>query len=399
MQNTVTPLISIVIPVYNVEPYLRECLDSVVNQTLKEIEIICVDDGSTDGSPAILDEYAKKDSRFTVIHQPNAGPSVARNVGIANAKGKYLYFCDSDDTIDADLCRMTFISAEYYCADVLFFDIIVYDARCKLEWVKDFPRTSYAGKINKMDTECDNVKKFAWNVWTPMKLFRADMLREHRLNFPTNLSRGEDLLFHWKVMLAAHTIGILPAHLYHYRNRPHSLMQGNPGSQVYGFLLYEELKKELISHKVYDIYKDEYIAQKLADLFYNGFRQIHPKKRSEVKKQILHTMTEEEWKYLIEHAGTIDPLLRNFYRSLQGNIFAQLKVNFWWYFRHVPRKFLSRLGVGVWYTKFKHLFAKRFSKKYVEQNRELCNLIVDLQEEVLRLRNSERSPQNKQNNR
>ena len=98
-----SPIGSIVIPVYNVAPYLRECLDSLLAQTCTDWEAVCVDDGSTDGSGAILDEYAAKDSRFVVVHQENRGVSAARNAAIDVAKGEWLVFLDADDAIAADL--------------------------------------------------------------------------------------------------------------------------------------------------------------------------------------------------------------------------------------------------------------------------------------------------------
>ena len=96
------PKVSIIIPIYNVEKYLRECLDSVINQTLKDIEIICVDDGSTDNSLSILREYAQKDNRIIVVNQKNQGAAVARNSGIKIAKGEYVCFIDSDDYYPAN---------------------------------------------------------------------------------------------------------------------------------------------------------------------------------------------------------------------------------------------------------------------------------------------------------
>ena len=92
-------LISVIIPVYNVEEYLHECVDSVINQTYKNLQIILVDDGSTDSSGKICDEYAENDKRITVVHQKNGGLSVARNTGLSNAHGDYVYFLDSDDYI------------------------------------------------------------------------------------------------------------------------------------------------------------------------------------------------------------------------------------------------------------------------------------------------------------
>lgn len=92
-----SPLVSIIVPVYNVAPYLRECFDSIVGQTYGNLEVIVVDDGSTDGCAAICDEYAEKDARFRVVHQPNRGLSAARNVGLNDARGEYISFIDSDD--------------------------------------------------------------------------------------------------------------------------------------------------------------------------------------------------------------------------------------------------------------------------------------------------------------
>src|SRR5215469_13757361 len=106
------PIISIIIPVYNVEPYLRQCLDSVVNQTMRDIQIICVNDGSPDNSRAILQEYANRDSRIEIIDKPNGGQSSARNAAYPHIRGKYTLFVDSDDWIERDLCEKTYRKAE-----------------------------------------------------------------------------------------------------------------------------------------------------------------------------------------------------------------------------------------------------------------------------------------------
>lgn len=116
-------LISIIIPVYNVEKYLRVCLDSVINQSYSDYEVILVDDGSTDSSPAICDEYCSKDIRFQVIHQENMGLASARNTGIRAAKGQYLYFIDSDDCIHPDLLKIMVSAAEDYDANMVQVDL------------------------------------------------------------------------------------------------------------------------------------------------------------------------------------------------------------------------------------------------------------------------------------
>ena len=116
------PLVSVIIPVYNVEEYLCECVDSVINQTYKNLEIILVDDGSTDSSGKICDDYAEKDERIRVIHKNNSGPSKTRNVGLEHAKGKYIYFLDSDDYIELNALEMLVQAAETNDADLVFFE-------------------------------------------------------------------------------------------------------------------------------------------------------------------------------------------------------------------------------------------------------------------------------------
>ena len=99
------PKVSIIVPVYNVAPYLRQCMDSIINQTYRNIEIICVDDGSTDESGEILDEYAKSDNRISEAHTNNSGVASARNTGLSLASGEYLLFVDGVDWIDTATCQ------------------------------------------------------------------------------------------------------------------------------------------------------------------------------------------------------------------------------------------------------------------------------------------------------
>ena len=118
------PKVSIIVPVYNVERYLRQCLDSLVNQTYQNIEIICVDDGSTDASSEILTEYALKNSKVRVIRQENSGLSVARNVGFSFATGDYVMYVDSDDWIDLETCETAVAIAVKHKADIVFWPYI-----------------------------------------------------------------------------------------------------------------------------------------------------------------------------------------------------------------------------------------------------------------------------------
>lgn len=131
-----TSKISIIVPVYNVAPYLRQCMDSVINQTYRNIEIICIDDGSTDGSEKIIDEYAKIDSRIKVLHTINSGVSSARNTAISQASGEYLLFVDGDDWIDTSTCEKTLSQMINKSADLVMWP-----------YVREFPDHSSTKEI------------------------------------------------------------------------------------------------------------------------------------------------------------------------------------------------------------------------------------------------------------
>jgi glycosyltransferase EpsH len=122
--SSAIPAVSIIVPVYNVASYLRQCLDSLVSQTLNDIEIILVDDGSTDGSGAICDDYAARDRRFRVVHQPNQGVAAARNTALALVSGEFLMCVDGDDWIDPETCAMAVETLQRHQADILIFDYV-----------------------------------------------------------------------------------------------------------------------------------------------------------------------------------------------------------------------------------------------------------------------------------
>lgn len=114
-------MISVIVPVYNVEPYLKKCLDSIVNQTYEDLEILVIDDGSTDKSGQICDEYAEWDERVRVFHTDNKGLSAARNLGLKEAKGEWIEFVDSDDWVDRDYCKLPLELANIHNADLIIF--------------------------------------------------------------------------------------------------------------------------------------------------------------------------------------------------------------------------------------------------------------------------------------
>ena len=195
--------VSVIIPVYNIERHLRQCLDSVTGQTLTELEIICVDDGSTDGSPEILAEYAAGDGRFQIITQPNGGPGAARNAGMTRATGEYLIFLDSDDWFEPDFLERMVAKAKETGADVTICRAVEFDtdtgAELPSEWMlkeRYLPKETFAP-----EEMAEHIFQFTYG-WPWDKLYRAEMVRRAGLFYPP-LPNSEDLVFVFQSLTAA----------------------------------------------------------------------------------------------------------------------------------------------------------------------------------------------------
>ncbi len=183
------PKVSVIIPVYNVEGYLRQCLDSVINQSLKDIEIICINDGSTDNSLSILEEYAQKDSRIIIINQKNQGVAAARNKGLEIAQGDYIWFVDSDDYVEQSGLEYVLEVAKENKADIICFGVNdINDSTITPRFT-----TQYLSKFN-ICTEVElNIKKhFLNNIWD--KLFLREFCQSN-IKFPTGIQTAEDGIF------------------------------------------------------------------------------------------------------------------------------------------------------------------------------------------------------------
>lgn len=238
--------VSVVVPVYNVAKYLRRCLDSLVRQTLRDIEIICVDDGSTDGSGVLLDEYAAKDARIRVVHQPNAGAGPARNAGLDLARGDYLFFCDPDDWCDRQMLAKMYARAKHLDADMVF----VSHFECEGDDDRVGGRRSLPRKLADLpqpfaaeDVATDIFQLFAHVPWN--KLFRAVFVRENGLRFQ-NLPRSNDAFFVEAAIASARRIGVIDrAYYYHRIRRPGSLVAASDKNAMTGYAARDALRDYL----------------------------------------------------------------------------------------------------------------------------------------------------------
>ena len=210
-------LVSVIVPVYNVEKYLNRCIDSIINQTYSQLEIILVDDGSTDESPAICDEYAKKDKRIKVIHKKNRGLSDARNCGLDNSAGNYICFIDSDDYVDTNMIEYMHKSLSKNNSDIVICDYIIFDENNEIK--NSFTKTLFSVTDNKFDYMFNEYKLLTVIQWN--KLFKREIF--DNLRFETGKIHEDEFIICKELESAKKiTYDLFP--LYHYYRRNNSIM-------------------------------------------------------------------------------------------------------------------------------------------------------------------------------
>ena len=210
MQSRIIMNISIIVPVYNGEKFLRDCIDSILSQTVSDFELLLIDDGSTDGSGAICDEYVTKDKRVRVFHKENEGVSSARNLGLDNARGEWIAFVDSDDLISPNFCEIM-IDNEYEDLIVSSFSRFGNTSEnCMLE-NQSLSKKDFSSTIDTYITSTHFT-----TVWG--KLFKKSILEAYRLRFYINIDSTEDTLFIYEYILHINSVRIKSDLIYWYRN-------------------------------------------------------------------------------------------------------------------------------------------------------------------------------------
>lgn len=202
--------VSVTVPVYNTSKYLRKCLDSLAMQTLHDIEFILIDDGSTDDSGTICDEYASRDSRFRVIHQKNGGSAVARQAGLEAARGEYVIVCDSDDWVEPDMYEKLYDKARNSDADMVvcgyFSEYGSGKSVAMQHWMAE------------ADGIVDNeylLRHGAGSSW--VKLIRRELFRRTNACYEPGINMGEDTLIMYRLLNGSPRVVQIRGHYYHYR--------------------------------------------------------------------------------------------------------------------------------------------------------------------------------------
>ena len=291
-----TPLISIVVPVFNVERYLSACLDSLRQQTLPDIEIICVNDASTDGSASLLRAMARLDCRIIVLeHASNRGLPSARNTGLRTVRSPWVLQVDSDDLVSSYLCERTLAAAESHGADAVFFSYAVFNDG------KPAPPEPMAATAALADRRALLSRPtFAWT-----KLVRTDLLRTNGILFPEGLCI-EDIPVHWRIAIESERPVLLDEALVWYRQRACSITYRTDWSVADSILAcWDVIRDYLTATGRWEEWKDIFFARELASLahMHAYYALANPMLMQRVHDVTRARITPEHWNFVLRGSG------------------------------------------------------------------------------------------------
>ena len=327
--------VSVVIPVYNVEDFLGECLDSITNQTLSDIEIICVNDGSADRSLEILNEYASRDERITVLDQENGGHAVATNRGMKLATGKYIFFMDSDDILELTALEDTYKIAEERDVDFVIFQAINYYMDTgELVEAENYSMNDLADFVGDRVFSYRDIMDYVFDITvTPWsKLYNREFVMKNNITYPEGLV-FDDNVFFYDTLFAAERITFLRKHLF--KRRWYSSSSTTSGAKH--FINYVDICdliwQGFFKYGVFDDFKEAMLIKKFHTLFHwyklikPEFKQMYLDKvredyqridsDSEFRDYILKDLKPHEvklYEYVLkyEDCDTFDVALKNF---------------------------------------------------------------------------------------
>lgn len=331
--------LSVIVPVYNVERFLRQCLDSVLNQTVEDFEVICIDDGSTDSSPSILREYEEKHANLRVIRQENHGLGYARNVGLEQATGTYVAFVDSDDFVAPEMFANMIAAMEQTSAEVAISNPYLYDHNTRgitpYRDMLQFYRLSLLGGFS--PREHPDVFSFlgAWD-----KVYQRSFLMKNNIRFPVHRIY-EDAPFSYEALALAKTVTVVKECYYFYRKNAGGAItdrERRTDSFKLDFLCnIREIQSFLKEHDLYEQVEEPFIAYVLRDgLFHHSYIR---------SPRIFNRFFREMRKILKEaNEQTVRGIgvrrLRWYYRAVSRNHYLECRLILF-VIRHCPR-FLKR---------------------------------------------------------
>lgn len=320
-------LFSVVVPVYNVEKYLTQCLDSILGQSEKDFELILVDDGSVDGSGKICDDYAEKDSRIKVIHKPNGGQTSARKVGVKNARGEYIVPIDSDDWVESSLLHDIKKKIEVYKPDLVSYGFYQALDIGKIISIKTSFESGYYNRnaiekrilpnLIRGDSGC------SFRPGVCGKVIKRNLYEKYQMMVDERIRIGEDLVVVYPCVSWANSIYIMPSQYYYYRVNVQSVTKqrknGYPWEEVK--LIVQSLRKNLWDGYDFEKQINRYYCRRL---FNTAKSHLQTKEKYwKVRKDILQHISLSKNRYYIENAE---------FDGMWQDILAQWALRYKWIF-------------------------------------------------------------------
>lgn len=325
--------VSITISTYNVEEYIAASMKSILGQTLLDVEIICVDDGSSDNTPKILKEFAAADDRIVLeLKLINEGLAVSRNRALELAKGKYITFLDGDDLYDS-----TMLEKAYNLAEKEHTDLVIWDYQTFVHSVDLNTVVLEKSRLEDFD-KANKVKLLQLPAFTWIKLINTTKARELGVNFPKGMTR-QDIPVHWKLMTSIDAISVLPEKLAFYRQQSNATTSQKDKRVLDLAYVMDISKKYLVDNNLYIKYKNEFLRQRL-NLLFGMFDSIKKEFKIQAKELIISRLGVDEMAYIKSNY----PLRRQarwFYKSIKGEKLANLKYAIWLFVRILYRRLNS----------------------------------------------------------
>ena len=320
-----TPLFSIIVPVYRAEQYLHQCVDSILNQSFEDFQLVLVDDGSPDGSGAICDEYARYDSRVTVIHKENGGPGRARKAALAECQGKYIVCVDSDDYVAPEHLTRFAEQIETHTPDVILFSATRFSDQGEAPFLTSLPAGYYTGE--KMSVIRENLicaedlqQRIMYGVC--LAVVKRSLYADYQMRAPEDINHGEDLSITVPVLAASTKVCVLDYCGYYYRDNPVSLTNTLNLDEVRQMKVLANYLHGVLNRE-YDKKIDRYVATHYFDFL---DRAMLAMSYGEYRKLVRQTLDKELYGYLVRAKCKANPMWQIVFALMKCRLFGLLWI-------------------------------------------------------------------------
>lgn len=312
------PKVTVALSVYNVSSYLRESMNCIISQKYTDLEILCIDDASTDETWEILNEYAQVDTRIRLIRQEkNQGLSVSRNLAIREANGEYIVMLDGDDLFAPEMIERAVSVAEKTNAEMVLWDYSVFYDGQKISHFNEC-RSVLVGMSS---TDKLSLLKRPAFMWT--RLLKTEVLKKLGIHFTEGLTK-QDIPIHWQLVTSLDRISIIPERLVYYRQQPGSTTNRKGKSLFSLAYVMDIVKDNLISNNIYNQFKNEFLRSRLS-LLQGMYDCIFPDLKDEALMMVKERLGQDEQAYISNPQNELSSRVRDFYGMLNGDRMALIR--------------------------------------------------------------------------